>query len=329
MRKYNLPIFIPHRGCPHDCAFCSQRKITGVETEVTPGDVKALIKSFLATIDAKNASTEVAFFGGSFTGLELSTQEIFLKAAAEFYPNISGIRLSTRPDYINKEILDLLKKYGVSTIELGVQSSSNNVLELNDRGHTFEDVIRASELIKSYGISLGHQIMLGMYGSDAEFDMKTVDDILFLQPLCVRIYPVVILKGTKLEKYYNSGKYKPYTVEEAAELAKKAVLKFNDCGVQVIRLGLHSSDELNDDETIIAGPYHPAFGEIVESLIYRDKIESILSKENMICNEYDFYCNPKDISKAVGHKKMNKLYFKKKYGIDLNVYGSSIKGEIV
>lgn len=315
MRKYNLPIFIPHRGCPHDCVFCSQRKITGVETEVTPGQVKRMIKAFLEMVEKSDSSVEVAFFGGSFTGLELETQEAFLKAAAEFFPQVSGIRLSTRPDCINPENLDLLKKYGVTTIELGVQSSDDEVLCMNARGHNFQAVIDASKLIKEYGITLGHQMMLGMYGSDYKKDMKTVEDIIALMPSCVRIYPVITLKGTRLETLYNKGEYVPYTTLEAAELAKKAVVMFEEAGIDVIRLGLHSSEDLEEGDTIVAGPYHPAFGEIVESLIYRDKIEREILKSKKIMDEFFVDCSPSDVSKVIGHKKMNKDYFKEKYNV--------------
>lgn len=319
MRKYNLPIFIPHRGCQHDCAFCSQRKITGVDTEVTPTEVRDLIKGFLKTIDNQNSSVEVAFFGGSFTGLPIILQEEFLKTAAEFIPNIKGIRLSTRPDYIDAGVLELLKRYGVTTVELGVQSSDNEVLAMNDRGHSFEDVINASQLIKKSGIALGHQMMIGMYGSTPQKDFKTVTDILSLSPDCVRIYPVITLKDTKLEGYLKGGDYTPYSVEEAAHIAKEAVLAFRMANIDVIRLGLHSSEDLREGETIVAGPYHPAFGEIVESLIYRDKIEKELLQEGASKGKFVFVCNKNDISKAVGHKKMNKNYFKEKYKVELCV----------
>ncbi len=319
MRKYNLPVFIPHRGCPHDCAFCSQRKITGVETEVTPGQVREMVKSFLQTIDTENSSIEVAFFGGSFTGLEFKTQEEFLKVAAEFYPIVSGVRLSTRPDYINDEILTLLKKYGVTTIELGVQSSDDEVLRLNNRGHDFASVKKASQMIKDHGIALGHQMMLGMYGSTPEKDIKTVSDIIALNPSCIRIYPVITFKGTAIEDYFNKGEYVPYTVEIAASIAKDAVISFRNAGIEVIRLGLHSSEDFQDGETVVSGPYHPAFGEVVESLILRDRIEKEFLKSGQINGEFVYYCKPQQISQAVGHKRMNCVYFEEKYNIRLKV----------
>ncbi len=318
MRKYNLPIFIPHRGCPHDCCFCNQRKITGVDTEITPDDIRTHLETFLKTVE-KNSSVEVAFFGGSFTGLKTETQEAFLKVASSFSTIIEGIRISTRPDYINDETLDLLQRYNVTTIELGVQSSDNEVLKLNKRGHSFEDVVYASRLIKERGIALGHQMMLGMYGSTPEKDMKTVEDIIAQKPDCVRIYPVVTLKGTALERFYLGGEYEPYSVETAAELAKTAVCAFRQNGIDVIRVGLHSSEELEKDDNVVAGPYHQAFGELVESLIYREKIEQEITSKKLRNCEFDFYCESSDISKAVGHKRMNKDYFKEKYGVTLKV----------
>ena len=319
MRKYNIPIFIPHRGCPHDCAFCNQRKITGVDTEITPEIVEKQISEFLKTIDKGNSTAEIAFFGGSFTGLEPETQEDFLKVANKFLSDISGIRLSTRPDYINDDVVALLKKYNVTTVELGVQSSDDLVLQMNSRGHTFDDVIKASELIKNNGIALGHQMMLGMYGSNPQKDMKTVADIVGLEPVCVRIYPVVILKGTALEDLYNDGLYIPYSIMEAAELAKDALCIFEKNGIDVIRIGLHSSEELESDGNIIAGPYHQAFGELVESIVFREKIEAEVKKQKLTDGEFLYRCKKNETSKVIGHKKMNKDYFKGKYNINLRI----------
>lgn len=319
MRKYNLPIFIPHRGCPHDCVFCSQRKITGVDTDVTPEEARRMIESFLSTMDAENASAEVAFFGGSFTGLEIATQEAFLRVAAEFFPRVDGIRLSTRPDYIDEEVLDLLQKYGVTTVELGVQSTDNGVLEANNRGHDFAAVVRASEMIRARGIRLGHQMMLGMYGSTEEKDLKTVEDIISLHPECVRIYPVITLKDTYLEELFKSGRYTPYDIEKAARLAAYAIRRFRESGIDVIRVGLHASEDLEDGVSVVAGPYHPAFGEIAESMIYREEIERKLGEADLAGEEFVFECPRREISKAVGHKGMNKRYFAEKYGIKLIV----------
>ena len=316
-RKYNIPIFIPHRGCPNDCAFCNQKKITGIDTDVTLEDVKELIRKSLDTAE-ENSCIEVAFFGGSFTGLEKSVQREFLKAAGEFFPRISGIRLSTRADYINEDIIKLLKEHNVTAVELGVQSTDEDVLKKNLRGHGFSEVKKAAKLIKEAGFELGLQMMLGMYGSNFEKDIKTAEDIISLSPETTRIYPTVVLKGTKLEEYYNEGKYKPYTIDEAAECAKEVYLRFKKNNVTVLRMGLHSSEEL-ESGSIVAGPYHPAFGEMVFSLIYRREIEERIKENNLLNTRVVIEAYKKEISKIIGQKKSNIKYFKDKYGIDLYI----------
>ena len=213
----------------------------------------------------------------------------------------------------------MLKKYNVTTVELGVQSSDDLVLQMNSRGHTFDDVIKASELIKNSGIDLGHQMMLGMYGSNPQKDMKTVEDIIGLEPECVRIYPVVILKGTALEDLYNDGLYIPYSIMDAAELAKDALCAFERNGIDVIRIGLHSSEELESDGNVIAGPYHQAFGELVESLVFREKIEAEIKSQKLTDCEFLYRCKKNEVSKVIGHKKMNKDYFRSEYNIKLRV----------
>ena len=282
MRKYNIPIFIPHEGCPHDCLFCNQRKITGVDSSVTPGDAKRRIEEYLSTIPNSDCEIEIAYFGGSFTGLEKGLQREFLEAAASFNdPRITGIRMSTRPDYINTEILDQCAEFGVTAIELGVQTTSDDVLQLNKRAHSFSDVKKASKLIQNYGISLGLQMMLGMYGSDPATDLKTCDDIISLSPSCTRIYPTLVLSGTELESLYNAGEYTPYTIETAAVVAAECLEKFRQNDIDVIRIGLYSSDDLRAEGNIVAGPFHPAFGEITENLLYRRRIEDKIIRQNI------------------------------------------------
>lgn len=315
MRKYNLPIFIPHLGCPHDCAFCNQKKITGKNSDVTPDDVEKIIERYLLSIK-QDGLVEVAFFGGSFTGIDSDLQEEFLKRANKFLDRICGIRLSTRPDYISDEVLDLLEKYNVTEIELGAQSSDDEVLKINRRGHTFADTERAAALIKGRGIGLGLQMMLGMAGSDEKKDIKTVKDIIGLQPNSTRIYPTLVLKGTALEKM----PYEPYSVEKAAVVAAEALELFETAGVTVLRVGLHDSEELQNG-AVVKGPYHPAFGEIAESLMWRKKIEKIFENRDF---DGKVLCQQSEISKVVGHKKMNKEYFYKKYGIKLKPI---VKGE--
>jgi len=320
MRKYNLPIFIPHLGCPHDCAFCNQRKITGIDTEITPEYIENRIETFFSTINDIDSMVEIAFFGGSFTAIPMDLQENFLKVAEKLSGKICGIRVSTRPDAINKEILALLKKYNVTEIELGAQSSDDTVLSLNNRGHLFSHTVSASKLIKSFGIRLGLQMMVGMYGSSPEKDIKTAEDIIALNPDSTRIYPTLTLKGTALEKFYLSGDYVPYDMETAIEVSATILSKFRENNITVLRIGLHSEEGLNSD-TVTAGPYHPAFGELVENRIWRNKIENNIIKDSLKDCELVINSNPSEVSKIIGHKKCNYIYFKEKYGVTLKIGG--------
>lgn len=315
MRKYNLPIFIPHLGCPHDCAFCNQRKITGAGSDITPLQVEEMIESYLKTTE-ENSKVEVAFFGGSFTGIDITLQEEFLRTANKFRDRIDGIRLSTRPDYISKEILDLLKKYNVTEIELGAQSSDDEVLFKNRRGHIFSDTVNSARMIKERGFSLGLQMMIGMFGSNEEKDIKTARDIIDLKPDSTRIYPTLVLKGTALAQM----DYEPYSLEKAAEVASKIIEMFSENGIKILRIGLHESRDLQDG-SVLKGPYHPAFGEIAQGYIWRRKIEELIKN-----GEFDgkVFCKASEVSKVVGHKKMNKNYFYDKYKIEIKPV---IKGE--
>ena len=227
MKTYNIPIFVPHRGCPFDCVFCNQKRITGTQKEVTADDVHNIIGEYLKTLPSKNRRIEAAFFGGSFTGIPINEQSELLAAANEYLKkgDIDGIRLSTRPDYIDKEILDNLLKYGVTTIELGVQSMDDSVLKSSNRGHTRKDVINAVRLIKEYSFTLGLQMMTGLPGDTDEKSLYTADEIIKLKPDIVRIYPTLTIKDTFLEKMYLTGKYQPQSVDEAVNLAKQLLLK--------------------------------------------------------------------------------------------------------
>ncbi len=310
MRKYNLPIFIPHLGCPHDCAFCNQRKITGKGSDVTPQMAEKIIKDCLETI-GNDAEIEAAFFGGSFTGLDLSLQEEFLKRANKFSDRLSGIRLSTRPDYISKEILDLLEKYNVTEIELGAQSSCDRVLELNRRGHTFSDTVKAAEMIKAQGFKLGLQMMVGMYGSSPETDIKTAEDIIAVKPDSTRLYPTLVLRGTALEKM----DFKPYDLETAVSVCAEIIPLFEENDITILRIGLHESEELSKG-AVVKGPYHPAFGEMARSRVWRNKIEEMI-KNGEFAGE--ILCKKGEVSQIIGHKKANKRYFYDKYKIELKV----------
>ena len=277
-KEYIIPIFVPHLGCPNDCTFCNQKKISGQTKNVKAEDVKNTIEYYLNNFKDDNKYIEVAFFGGSFTGIDVDKQKELLSVAYEYIKNkkIDSIRISTRPDYINKEILQMLKSYGVKTIELGVQSTNDYILNKSKRGHTFEDVKKASKLIRKNGFILGHQMMVGLPESTRQDEINTAKDLIKLKPKIVRIYPVLVIKGTQLEKDYESGEYTPLTVEQAVETAKDLLVLFNKKKINVIRIGLQNTNEITDPNTkksqVVAGPYHPAFRQLVESRLWYDNI---------------------------------------------------------
>lgn len=303
MRHINVSLFVPHNGCPHQCSFCNQKRISGVASQPTAEDVEKAAKIALASPAQYVKNGEIAFFGGSFTAIDKEYMISLLSAAQPFIGShgFKGIRVSTRPDAINDEILTILKEYNVTAIELGAQSTNDKVLELNRRGHTKVDIVNASNLIKSYGIELGLQMMTGLYGSEDADSIKTAEDLIALAPKTVRIYPTVLLKDTPLADLYYEGKYKPQTIESAANLCAKLLLMFERADIAVIRLGLHSGGDV--ESGYIAGAYHPAFREIVESKIYFEKILSEISTKEK--GEYIIYVSPKNISKALGQKRIN------------------------
>lgn len=310
-KEYIIPIFVPHLGCPNDCTFCNQKKISGQTKMVTSQDVKDTIKYYLSNFKDNNKYVEVAFFGGSFTGIEIEKQEELLKSAYEFIKNkkVNSIRISTRPDYINKDILKRLKKYGVKTIELGVQSTNNYILNRSRRGHTFEDVKKASKLIRRYGFTLGHQIMVGLPESTRNDELNTAKDLIKLKPKIIRIYPVLVIKGTKLEEEYLSGEYSPLTVEQAVEISKELLVLFNSKKINVIRIGLQNTNEITDPDNsgsqVVAGPFHPAFRQLVESRLWYDTISNKIKNINSTVKDIQIDANPYDVNNVVGHKRMN------------------------
>lgn len=323
-RKYNIPIFVPHKGCPFDCVFCNQRKITGSIKEITPDDVTNTINEYLKTLPEDDRHIEVAFFGGSFTGIPMDEQSALMSRVTPFIESekINGIRLSTRPDYINRDILDNLKRFGVTTIELGVQSMVDSVLKSANRGHNAEQVRQAVALIREYDFSLGLQMMTGLPGDTQELSVKTASEIIKLKPDMVRIYPTLTIKDTFLEKMYYDGKYVPETLESAVELSKKLLLMFEDAGINVIRIGLQPTEEINSNASVVAGPFHSSFRELVESSIYFD----IMSKE-VKAGKGIIFVNPSEISKATGNKRSNIKIIKEHYNADIVICGDDNLGK--
>ena len=303
-RHSNLAFFIPHLGCPYRCIFCDQNNISGEADIISPEEVKETCDKFLPT-DGKG--TEIAFFGGSFTAIPRDLMISYLEAALPFIERgrAEGIRLSTRPDCIDADVLDILRHYGVTSIELGAQSMDDHVLKVNGRGHTSQDVRNASELIRSYGFSLGLQMMVGMYGAeDPEEDAAyTAEEFIRLHPDTVRIYPTIVVGNTVLASLWQSGKYDPLDVETAVCIASGLIKRFRSEGIRVIRVGLHSEESLQ--EQMLAGPFHPAFGEMCESRIIRDEITGSIGEEK----EFTIRCNPGLLSKVIGNRKSNVSYF--------------------
>ncbi|ERI92881.1 radical SAM domain protein [Clostridiales bacterium oral taxon 876 str. F0540] len=300
---YIIPIFVPHEGCPHDCVFCNQNSITGSSTKVTAQFVINTVEEYIKTIPKTNRTLEISFFGGTFTAINIEKQNELLKIAKHYKDLniIDYIRLSTRPDYINDDILLNLNKFSVDIIELGVQSLDNEVLHKSARGHSVEDVIKASKLIKKYGFILGHQIMLGLPGDNFEKDIKTTQEIIKLSPDICRIYPSLVIKDTPMEVMYKQGTYTPYTLEEAVKISKIIYGMLIVNNINVIRLGLQPTEEINEGGDIVTGPFHPAFRELVEGSIINDIIrDEVPSSYSGILK---IYINPKDISKLYASKK--------------------------
>lgn len=305
MRHSNISVFVPHVGCHNMCSFCNQHSISGSKIIPTGDDVREICRKALDEVPDRN-NTEIAFFGGSFTAIDRDYMTELLSAASEFVGDggFSGIRISTRPDRIDEEILATLKNYGVTAIELGAQSMSDEVLSANNRGHTSDDVRKASALIKSYGFELGLQMMVGLYKSTEALEYLTMSEIIALHPDTARIYPTVVIEGTALAELYQSGKYELYDFDKAVGICSGIMYMFEFAGIKVIRVGLHASDEV--DGKAIAGFYHPAFRELCEGEIFRKAIDNALSGKR---GKYEIGVSRNSVSKAIGQNKRNIAYF--------------------
>ena len=295
----NISIFVPHIGCPNRCSFCDQRSITGKHTAPRPKDVIDAVKAAVKSPHFDPENTEIAFFGGSFTAINRTYMTSLLEAAKIFVDHgvVKGIRVSTRPDAIDDEILTLLKEKGVTAIELGAQSLNDRVLLLNNRGHSAQDVVNAALLIRIYGFELGLQMMTGLYGDNDATAIETAHKIIEIAPDTVRIYPTIVLDRTDLSVLYQDEKYRPQTVDEAVHLAVVLSEMFEKAGIRVIRLGLHSIEE----SSFVAGPWHPAFSELCSSERFYKRAVSQLGEQG----KYNIFVNPSDVSKMTGQKKSN------------------------
>lgn len=313
LKHYNIPIFIPELACPFQCAFCNQEKISGHNLIPDDAEIIETIETHLNSFKEKNRFVEVAYFGGSFTGIPFEQQEHFLGLVQPFIKNgsVQSIRLSTRPDYIDSKILTMLKKHNVGTIELGAQSLDDGVLQKSHRGHNAQQVEEASKLIHEFGFKLGLQMMIGLPGDSLEKSLATAKNIIELGADNTRIYPALVIKGTAMHQWFEKGKYTPLSLEEAVNWTKQILPIFEDAGVNIIRVGLHPSEGLLTGEELIAGPFHISFRELVLTEIWSDKLKPLLKthqgKSLKITVPFG------SLNHAIGYKAKNKKMLLEKF----------------
>ena len=306
LRHFTIPIFIPEEACPNRCVFCNQHRIAGAVSTPSIKEVIGKVEQHLQTFPV-NCEVEIGFFGGNFTGIPIEGQMAYLTSVQPFITTgrVAGIRISTRPDYINSEVLEMLKQFHVTTIELGAQSLDDEVLKLTGRGHTAEEVVQAAGLIKSFGFTLGLQMMIGLPGDTAEKSLFTAKEIIRLGAVCTRIYPTLVIKNTVLEQHFLAGDYTPLSLDEAVDRVADIVPLFTLAGVKILRIGLHPSEGLLDKTSLVSGPFHVAFGEMVSTEIW-SRILNNLVYPNVKRNALSLTVAIGMINAAIGHKGKNK-----------------------
>jgi len=320
-----IPVFVPHLGCPHDCVFCNQRRISGEQEPATAETVRAAAESYPGT------ACELAFYGGSFTAIPAEQQEDLLEAAQDFLKMdpANTLRLSTRPDAIDEGVIARLKKYGVKTVELGVQSMHPQVLTASNRGHTAEDAERSARMLKDAGFEVILQMMTGLPGDTPERSVYTAEKLISLAPDGVRIYPTVIVRDTALSVMHRRGSYTEHTVEDAVSVCSMIVPMFEKAGIPIIRLGLNPTEELSSGAAE-GGAYHPALGELVYSRIWLGRARGLF-REYGAGERVVLGVAPGCVSIMVGQRRCNTNALKSEFGIkDLKVRETDVKrGEIV
>ncbi len=307
-KDFIIPVFIPHAGCPHQCVFCNQNTVTGWGKSIpSHEDLSDIIESFLDFKGKNRNRVQIGFYGGNFLGLETGIIRRLLFTASKYVADglVDSIRFSTRPDTINDNKLDLLENFPVETIELGVQSMNNSVLMLSKRGHTYFDTINAVYMLKKRNYEIGLQMMIGLPGDDESISLATAHSISALCPDFVRIYPTLVLAGSPLAVLYKQGKYKPLSIEQGVSISKKIYLAFKEHNIKVIRMGLQATDDLKEGTSVIAGPYHPAFGHLVYSEIFFDNIFHVLKSGHSDFKNIIIKVHPKSISMLRGLKNKN------------------------
>lgn len=315
MKHYNIPIFISHFGCPNNCVFCNQKKINGKETDTSVKEIQDTVEQYLETLP-KKSEKEVAFFGGTFTGLSMDLQKEYLECLQPYLRRgeIQGIRVSTRPDYISEVILEQLQSYGVTAIELGVQSLDEEVLAKTSRFYRKEQVFESMRAIKESGFLLGVQIMVGLPSSTLEKETQTVKELLSHSPDTARLYPTLVLEDTALAEQYTRGEYSALSSEEAIERSRYLLCLLESAGVKIIRVGLQTTIEFEQGTFLLAGPFHPAFREAVETEISYHFLQKIFKKEGIQM----VFCHEQEMSRVIGLQKKNRLRFGEDFQVKLS-----------
>ena len=322
MKKHaNIPLFVVHMGCPNQCVFCNQRLISGTSS-FSAENVREQIESALATLAGTGRQAEIAFFGGSFTGIERSLMVALLDTAQEYVERglVSGIRMSTRPDYIDEEILAILSRYTISCVELGIQSMSDSVLRITKRGHTAEDTRRACRLLRESGIPFAGQMMIGLPGASSEDELHCARQIACMGAVAYRVYPTLVFRHTELADMYENGTYHPLSVEDAVDRMSAVMAIMEEQGLPCLRAGLCESDNLHDPASLCAGPNHPAIGELARSALMLRNMEAVCETniKNGVClkgSAATFFVSVGKASAAAGHHRGNILHLRAKYGI--------------
>lgn len=306
MKRYIIPIFIPHYGCPHQCVFCNQKKITGQDNPVDSFEVADHIAEHLTRINGERA-IEVAFYGGSFTALPVQEQQSLMLPALEAIKHglVQTIRISTRPDCIDTETVQRLSQNNVSIIEIGAQSLDDQILQNSCRGHTRQDVANAITIIRKNGIQCGLQLMLGLPGESWQSLIETAEQLIQLKPDFIRLYPTLVISGTPLAELYQCDCYEPLDLAEAVRRTAFMKLMAERAGIPVIRTGLQDTIELSDHKIMLAGPFHPAFGELVDSYLFDVMLRKVMQTLAVQDKTIIVHHHPKDTSKVRGLKNSN------------------------
>jgi len=314
-KPFIIPIFIPHAGCPHRCVFCNQSSITGVDSKPPGISISDQVERFLKYKSKRRNFVQIAFFGGNFLGIKADEIKRLLAEAAEFVQagRIGSIRFSTRPDTVDGHRLNMIKEFPVATIELGVQSMDDRVLSATQRGHTASDTEKAIQRLKQLNYEIGLQLMVGLPGDTPARLRASARRVARLRPDFIRIYPTVVLADSPLAKWYKNGRYTPLSLTEAVAEVKDIYGIFKKENIRVIRMGLQATEDLEKDSTMLAGPYHAAFGHLVYSAIFLDMAVAALKSHRTTGGKVALHVHPRSISKMRGLENRNINLLKEKF----------------